>query len=110
MDDLEAFRSAFAKPGMMVFLDGRNEHGTHVLPVLPLNGPYDMVGELYDPSSGSSEAIFLAAEKLGFKAGDNIWTEWRFNKAQYGEYGSVELGEYWEFVSINVDATRVLNQ
>lgn len=105
---LEAYRSAFSKPGMMVYLDGRNEHGTHVLPMLPMNAPDEVAGELFT-DEGPNEVIFLAAENEGFKAGDCVWTVWHFEKAQLGEYGRVELAEYWEFVGINAEASRALS-
>lgn len=82
-------------PGLMVFLDGRNEHGTHVLPSLPVNLPLDAIATLID--SDTAETIFTAAEALGLKAGDHAWTEWAWNAPEYGEYGQIASAGWWEF-------------
>jgi hypothetical protein len=96
---------ACSRPGSMVFLDGRNEHGSHVLPSLPSN-----ISREYENSLDSyAEEIITAAEKLGFAIPGHVWTEWRWNKPDYGDAGRIEVPGYWEFVRVNADATRALS-
>lgn len=92
------------KPGALVFLDGRNEHGSHVLPSLPSNIPPEYQNEL----PNWAEEILQAAESNGFKVGDHVWTEWHWNDPQFGDFGRIELDGYWEFTGINVEASHAL--
>jgi hypothetical protein len=90
-------RAAIGVPFAVVFLDGRNEHGTHVLGSYPINLPIE--DKDIQPFA---EEIMSAAETLGFKAGeDHVWTTWRWNSPQYGDEGRIEFEGYWEFVSID---------
>lgn len=94
------------QPGAMVFLDGRNEHGSHVLPASPTNLPqaYEEILPSY------AEEIIIAAETLGFHIGDMVWTEWSWNKPIYGDFGRLELAGYWEFKSVNKTITDILGK
>ncbi|GAA4108531.1 hypothetical protein ACFFTN_01145 [Aminobacter aganoensis] len=101
----EEMVETFRRPGMMVFLDGRNEHGSHVIPSLPTNMEIDgCEGDMPE----FAEEIISAAEALGFAVGDCVWTEWLWNKPQIGDEGRVELDGYWEFVRVNPVVSRAL--
>jgi hypothetical protein len=95
---------ALRRPGCMIFLDGRNEHGTHILPSLPTNMPAAADKDLEE----QAEEVFVAAEALGFHATDHVWAFWRWNEPQYGDFGRIELAGYWEFDGISVEMTRAL--
>lgn len=98
---LEAEKAGLVKavegPFAVVFLDGRNEHGTHVLCSFPTNLP------IVDSDIGPyAEEITSAAEALGFKPGeDHVWTIWRWNPPHYGDEGRIELDGCWEFDRID---------
>lgn len=96
--------SALREPFAVVFLDGRNEHGAHVAPSFPTNLPLE-----WEDTEPYAEQIMVAAEALGFKPGeDHVWTVWRWNAPQYGDYGREELPGYWEFVEIKAALSRAI--
>ncbi len=70
---------------LSVFLDGRNEHGTHVL-TIPGNAVGDGLLEietiLADQGGGIAEQIFKEAEALGHVAGEFAVTVWHWNGPQ----------------------------
>lgn len=103
--DLTKMREALTKPFALVFLDGRNEHGSHVLPSLPTNLPDEYEADLPE----FAEQILQEAEANGFAVGQHVWTEWRFNSPQIGDEGRVELPGYWEFARINSEMSRILS-
>lgn len=93
---------ALEQPFAVVFLDGRNEHGTHVLPSFPTGiNPSDLQREL---EAGTAELVMSEAEKLGFAAGDHVWTNWFFHR------GIPEGGDPYgfEFVSIDVGRSKAI--
>lgn len=94
--------SALLKPGILVYLDGRNEHGTHVLE-LDLRSAGIKQSDLDEIAEG----IMSDAEKLGFKVGDAVWTCWTWFEGQYGE-GRCELAPGWEYHRIDTDLSRAL--
>jgi len=63
-----------------VYLDGRNEHGAHALPL-----PQGMI-ETPEPQDYAEE-IMSAAEEAGHVAGDCVVTVWRFVAGDYSEGG-----------------------
>lgn len=68
-----------------VFLDGRNEHGAHVLPLLERGGgPDDITEEML---SDYADEIMTAAESAGHIAGDAVIICWRYA----GEEGGFEV-------------------
>ena len=94
-DDLVA---ALRKPFLSVFLDGRNEHGSHVLMM-----PGDSIGDLTecesalnDQDEGLAEQIISEAETLGYCVGDCVVTAWRHCKDP-----DYLPGGYWEYLSID---------
>lgn len=108
---IDALAEALRKPGMMLYLDGRNEHGSHVIPSYPTTIPIDQIErELGDGSPDLAEIILQEAERLGFAVGDLVWTEWAYNTPQLGEFGRVELAGYWEFIGINRGVTAMLTR
>lgn len=101
IEQREAARKALTVDFCVLYLDGRNEHGTHVIPSYPRSfEPVD------DDISEQAEAIFVAAENEGFQTGDHVWTEFYWVSPQIGDEGRVELSGYWEFDKINVAMTR----
>lgn len=92
---------AFLRNGSTVYLDGRNEHGTHVLPALPTSIDHkDIEAALSD----SAEEIMSAAEKLGFKVGDTIWVNFRWVRGDESDgYYS-----YYEYEAIDEHLSRLM--
>lgn len=85
------------------FMDGINDHGTHVLPSFPrsVDCDFDVLEQ--------AQAIWAAGEIEGFQAGDHIWCEFAFHPAQTGEYGQVEVASYWEFTRADAGLSRAIN-
>ncbi|MGC4393758.1 hypothetical protein [Agrobacterium sp. M50-1] len=92
------------KPFCVLFLDGRNEHGSHVIQSFPRS--VDIPDA--DLDSDDAEAIIRHAESLGFGEGDHVWAEFSWNPPQIGDFGLVELAGYWEFTGVNVEPTMAL--
>lgn len=102
--EIEQLRGALGKTFCVVFLDGRNEHGTHVIPSFPMM--MNLTEE--DISEWLAEEIFSASEKLGYGEGDHVWVEFYYEPPHVGEYGRVELEGYWCFSRINDEMTRIV--
>jgi hypothetical protein len=104
--DIAALREEIiAKPFCVLFLDGRNEHGAHVLPGFPRS--FDIQD---DDVHILAEAILLEAERLGFIVGqDHVWANFHFIPAQIGDEGRVEYASYWDFAGINVEMSKAIN-
>lgn len=100
----EAMKQALKMPFCVLFLDGRNEHGTHVLPSFPTS--IDVVD---DDLAEQAEAIMSAAEAEGFTEGDHVWAEFSNVPPQIGDEGRVELDGYWDFRGINKAMSTLLN-
>jgi hypothetical protein len=92
------------QPFCVLFLDGRNEHGSHVLPSYPRS--FEPVGDDIDDQA---EAILVEAERLGFAIGEHVWAEFIDVPDQIGDEGRIEFSGYWEFKGINVEMSRVIN-
>lgn len=88
------------RPWMVVFLDGRNEHGSHVLP---------MPGSTMDNPPGESllhcdaERIISEAEAAGHAIGDCVVTTW-----QWVDYGDHPSAAGWEYGSYHADLTAIM--
>jgi len=93
------------KPFLTVFLDGRNEHGSHVLPM-----PGDSIGSvqhcldiqslLEDQSEGLAEKIISEAKVLGFEIGHCVVTIWRHtNDSDWPG------NDYFEYVCVSESLT-----
>ena len=104
---MTAHLKAMCRDGCALFLDGRNEHGSHVLPLFPNSMPDDAFGE-EDGVPSMAEEIISAAEAAGFEVGQCVWANFRWNAPQTGDEGRVELAGYWQFSHINADLTRLL--
>lgn len=76
-------------PWTGVFLDGRNEHGTHVLPL-----PQGMIGE-FEPQDHADE-IMQAAEAAGHVSGDAVVCVCRYVEGDFSEGG---FPPYWDLVT-----------
>ena len=93
---VEEIKAALRKPFMNVFLDGRNEHGSHVL-----YGGADNLAELTDmalelledQSVGYAENVISEAEALGYEVGHHVTTIW----SQHGDW---ETGPYVELEGV----------
>lgn len=90
----DAIKTQARKPFLSLFMDGRNEHGTHLLPVLPdsIGDTGDIISDLVDMAAdGFTEKIFSEAESLGHVTGHCIVTIWSYQKDEVGyfEYESV---------------------
>ncbi|NTF67918.1 hypothetical protein [Rhizobium rhizogenes] len=92
------------QPFCVLFLDGRNEHGSHVLPSYPRS--FEPVGDDIDDQA---EAILVEAERLWFAIGEHVWAEFVNVPDQIGDEGRIEFSGYWEFKGINVEMSRVIN-
>jgi len=92
------------KPFQNVFLDGRNEHGAHVL-LLPgdsIGHHDDIQSDLCDQSLNLAEKILDDAEAKGFRPGNSVTTLWHFDKGDFGEGG---YRPYYEYAGISVPLT-----
>lgn len=98
--------SALNRPFCVLFLDGRNEHGSHVIPSFPRS--FDIEKDYGTDIEAQAEDILLAAEGEGFAVGDHVWAEFYWVKPQIGDESRVELAGYWEFKSINKEMTAVI--
>ena len=101
---IEDIRSHLQKPFLSVFLDGRNKHGSHVLPM-----PGDRIGDLDEITSllesqgdGVAEQIISDAEGLGFEINHCVVTVWGHERADNG------APTYWEYVEIDPILTDLL--
>lgn len=73
----KALQTVLKGSGCLVFLDGRNEHGTHILPGTLGHVDWEEHEKLElaeDPEF--TENVFKEAEEAGFKAGDWVWITW----------------------------------
>lgn len=104
-DRIAALEKAVTSPFCVVYLDGRNEHGTHVLPVLPAS-----INEEADDIADQAEAIMAAAEAEGFHSEDLVWAEFVNIPPQIGDEGRIELAGYWEFKGVNVEMSALFNR
>lgn len=94
---------ALKTPFCVLFLDGRNEHGSHVLSGYPRS--FDVNDE---DLSGQAEAILSEGEKLGFSEGSLVWANFSWVPPQIGDEGRVELDGYWDFSGINPGLSKLL--
>jgi hypothetical protein len=85
-------RESLRLPFMSFFMDGRNEHGTHLLPLPGCRiSDEETIADQLDPRGDLAEAIFAEAEALGHEAGHVITTIWRWDRSD----------EYYDFVRVD---------
>jgi hypothetical protein len=84
------------QPFFSLHMDGRNEHGTHLLPLNQTSIDdiwyAEIVNEFLDDTKGEfPESVFRQAELLGYRTGDAIVTVWRWqhDETHYLEYDHV---------------------
>lgn len=106
MASKEVLASALSRPFCVLFLDGRNEHGSHVIPSFPRS--FDIEKDCETDIDAQAEDILLSAEAEGFAVGDHVWAEFYYVKPQIDDEGRIELAGYWEFKSINKEMTAVM--
>jgi hypothetical protein len=99
----EAMVLALKTPFCVLYLDGRNEHGTHVLPSFPSS-----IAVVDGDLAEQAEAIMSAAEAEGLTEGDHVWAEFSNVPPQIGDEGRVELDGYWDFRRINKAMSTLL--
>ena len=105
----EALEKLIKGSGCLVFLDGRNEHGTHILPALFGAVDWIEVEKIEQAEdSGFTENVFKEAESLGFRTGDWVWLDWRHDCGQYNGEGRCEIAPYWEYVGVNPEVSRTI--
>lgn len=91
----DEMKEAVRKPFFSVFLDGRNEHGSHVLSMPGDNIPQpkyceEIVSYLEDQDDGLAERIIDLAENMGFEISHCVVTTWRFDSVDdYLEWDSI---------------------
>lgn len=97
MDDYT--KQQLRRPWLIVYLDGRNDHGSHVLPM-----PGCMMHEPLDEAvlSEAAEKIISEAEAAGHVIGDCVVTMWRWES--FGDHHS-QMG--WEYGSYHADLTAI---
>lgn len=93
----DALRSAW----LTVYLDGRNEHGSHVIP-MPGNHVAD-VASVELVLAEYAERIISEAEAAGHAIGDCIVTVWR--RTQFGDHPA-ESG--YEYLGYHADLTAIM--
>ena len=81
-----------------LFMDGRNEHGTHVLAL-----PQSTLGQplLEEDLEPDAERIFQEAEAIGFKTGHAIVCIFRFVREEYNH-------GYYEFDRVSAALTNLM--
>ncbi len=105
-----ALRTLLKGSGCLVYLDGRNEHGTHILPGLLGHVDWTEVEALEVAENPAfTEEVFSEAEAAGFKAGDWVWLTWRRDPGQYGNEGC-EIAPYWEYVGVDVEISETVRE
>lgn len=103
--EVKRLREALNRNFCVMYLDGINEHGTHVLPSYPRN--FEISD---DDISDQADIIWRDAHMLGFKEGDLVWCDFTYEPAQIGDFGRVELADYWEYSAINKDLSTEINK
>lgn len=95
MDDY--LKQALRGSWMVVFLDGRNEHGSHVLPM-----PGSTMADPPDENRlhEDAEQIISEAEAAGHAIGHCVVTTWRW--VDFGD-GAMD----WEYGSYHADLTAI---
>ena len=98
---LDDARSLFVS----LFMDGRNEHGTHLLEMNTHSIPGHALEALcsidLDPLGDLAEHIFRSAERIGFSDGSTVVALFHFEK------GDFENDGYFEFVRISEPLTKL---
>ena len=103
-EEVEALREALrAHDWFSVYLDGRNEHGSHVLPLAggTIVETEEIERELECQSTGTAERIIAEAEAAGFSIGMGLVTRWSWVRC--GDEG----GGCWEYARIDPVLTAV---
>ena len=88
--------AALKMPFQAFHMDGRNDHGTHLIPLPASNLCYDEIALAMDPMSDVSEQIFSDAERGGYTEGQAIITIW---SQQDG--GNESPVYYWEYEGVS---------
>lgn len=100
---LQRLRQAFTSH----FMDGRNEHGTHLLSMGGSSVPSTCEEEIeatLHPLDGTAEEIFAAAEAMGHKVGHCICVVWHW--VSDGDHCG---GGYYEFSAIDPALTAAFH-
>lgn len=74
MNEYDRVKKSIRKPWLSLYMDGRNEHGTHLLPCVPdgVGVCLDGVSNMLHCQEPDVERIFARAESLGFADGHVI--------------------------------------
>lgn len=92
MDKYSEIKDAIRKPWISLFMDGRNEHGTHLLPVPPDGLCFDekATENLLYSENEDVESVFKEAEDLGFTVGCCIVVTCNIGQDEYYELSKVD--------------------
>lgn len=84
---------------------------THILPTQIGGVDWDELSgiEVRDGDPQFVENVFQEAEAMGFKTGDNIWIDWRWDAGQMGNEGMWEIRPYWEYAGVNKEVSVALS-
>lgn len=102
-EELAALKAALKTPYVSLFMDGRNDHGTHLLdmPGGTSAPQVDMfIRDALDSRSDMAEEIFAAAEKLGHAAGHSVVVRIRV---------PADDEDCWEFIAIDELLTAAMH-
>jgi hypothetical protein len=103
-EEVKRLREALELSFAMLFLDGRNEHGTHVIPCSLRSMPEEFLTG--DDLGEMAEEIMQAAEVAGFCVGDCVFAEFSWVPDQIGDEGRIEVRGYWDFRQIHADLSE----
>ena len=101
-----ALRDALRSQFLSVFIDGRNEHGSHVLQmpgdrIFDADAMRDLLALLEDQEEGYAEKIITEAEALGHGVGHVVCTMW-------SGYYDTEFGFEWDYGGISSELTAAM--
>ena len=103
MTKYDKIKEAIRKPWLSVFMDGRNEYGTHLISMSPDNLCLTEEGyeELLDSYGNDVEQIFKDAEKLGYTEGCVIVVECKTIKYN-------DDNHYFELIRVDDELTQLI--
>lgn len=102
IESYEKVKTAIRRPWVSLFMDGRNEFGTHFLPVEPdgLSLSEQDSQALLESKNDEVERIFSDAERAGYADGCCIVVSCTIYEEEYGCY--------YELTSLDEDLTRLI--
>lgn len=100
-EEISDIKASLRVPYVSLYMDGRNEHGTHLLPAGAASiDPTEFNRGTLDPRDGTAEEIFAKAETLGHGVGHLIVVKVRYPSHEE---------DFWEFLGIDEQLTELLH-